>query len=71
MIKFFSKRGCGLCTMAKTRAKKYTNIEYIILEDSSPLIEKYDIQTVPTVIVNDQKYTTLKEIHDILKVEGK
>ena len=69
-IKFFSRKGCGLCNMAKVRARQYDNVEYITLEDDSPEIEEYSIKKVPTVLVDGKQYLTLKDIGDILKKKG-
>ena len=67
IIKFFSKHGCSLCNMAKQRAKSYTNIKYITLED---LDNEYAMTKVPVLLVNGTKYETLKEIYDALAKYG-
>jgi len=69
-IKLIGKKGCGLCNMAKGRAKQYSNVELLQLDDDENLIEKYNIEKIPTLVVGDKNYTTLKDIYDKLKEKG-
>ena len=71
MVTIFTNNGCPQCVFVKNMAEK-TNIEteIINLSESPEYIEKYQLTTVPTILVDGEIITDIVKIREYFSTGG-
>lgn len=59
---YFTSEHCMPCRKIKSEITKYKNIEIIDIDEDDKLVKKYDIQSIPTLLILNNKDQVEKQI---------
>lgn len=72
VLKFFSKV-CAPCRLMGKRLEELNNVEIISIDINDPnnaeLVKKYEVRSVPTIIILDENHNTLNKLIGVVTTD--